>query len=324
MYLWKYYIAIVLFFGSVSPAAADDSVGMSAEQKKDEAIEHFKQGVTHFDSKNFEGALEHFEAAYGLNPSWKLFYNIAHCQAALKLYGMAVVTFERYLAEGGDQVPDARRDEVLAELERMRKMIGDIEVVAPDGLHVYVDNVHRGVTPLPGVICVSAGLVHRIELRENDAVLFDAERMVRGGGTARVEYSLEAPPVPPSENDTAAAGTNTEIEVTSPPPTEKGRKKLSPVPFIVASSATVLLGGATIALAAYVGSKNDDVASQDDADKLNTLRKVGIGTLAGTAAAGITAVILAVFTDFTGKPEEAPVSLYGTHEGGGIVVGGHF
>lgn len=319
MKILNFVVLIVVIAGVTSRVWAGDSDPV----KKAQAIEKFKEGVVFFDDKNFNGALNAFEAAYALNPSWKLFYNIGHCQAALKYYGLAVVSFERYLAEGGDAVGESRRGEVLFELERMRKMIGDIELVAPVGLDVYVDNIHRGVTPLPGVLAISAGLVHRIEIREGDVVLHSTERIVRGGSSSRIVFSGDSQDTTQDGGD-SSADTTAGIVVTPMRGGGKNKRKLSPAPFFIASGATVLLGGGTIALAAFVHNKKDDVAIQSDADTLNTLRKVGIGTLLGTVGCGITAIVLAFVTDFKGERKASPVSFYGTPTEGGIVLSGRF
>ena len=326
MGIWKIIILIVFLCGLPGVVQADDTADSGDLSSKTQAIEYFKIGVSCFDEKDFKGALVSFQKAYDLNPSWKLFYNIAHCQAALKMYGLAVITFERYLAEGGDVVPESRRDEVLTELERMRPMVGDIEVAAPDGLDVYVDDIHRGTTPLPGPLSVSAGLLHQVDLVENGEKLLSVEKIVRGGTTAELVYDPYATiDTPTSNSDQTSTGNNSSS--TSRPSggaTPGSRKKLSLAPFIVATGATVLLGGATATLAILVNRGKENMKSESDASKLNNLRKAGIGTLIGTAGAGITAAILAAFTDFKGNSGKSPVSFYATPSEGGLIISGSF
>jgi hypothetical protein len=293
-----------------------------------EAIQHFQTGVRDFDARDYQGALASFQRAYDLNPSWKLFYNIGHCQAALKYYGLAVITFERYLAEGGDAVSETRRDEVLLELERMRKMVGDIEVVAPVGLDVFVDGIYRGVTPLPGPLSVSAGALHHIELKENDEVLLKVDRIVRGETRSEVMYepraSIEELPATDATEPAPAADKATVVTTTAPPPSLSRKRISSKVPFFIAAGSTVLLGGSTVALGILVKRGKENMDSDSDAKTLNAMRIVGLGTLLGTAGAGITTIVLAAMTDFKGPYRAAPVAVYATPSEGGLLISGSF
>jgi len=311
-------------------AGTENESEADSSSAKQEAIQHFQTGVRDFDARDFQGALTSFQRAYDLNPSWKLFYNIGHCQAALKHYGLAVITFERYLAEGGDAVSETRRDEVLLELERMRKMVGDIEVVAPVGLDVFVDGIYRGVTPLPGPLSVSAGALHHIELKEGDEVLLKVDRIVRGETRSEVMYepraSIEELPATDATEPAPADDKATVVTTTPPPPPPSpGRKRISSkLPFFIAAGSTVLLGGSTVALGILVKRGKENMDSDSDAKTLNTMRIVGLGTLLGTAGAGITTVVLAVITDFKGPYRAAPVAFYATPSEGGLLISGSF
>ncbi|MBN2801716.1 MAG: tetratricopeptide repeat protein, partial [Deltaproteobacteria bacterium] len=159
-----------------------------AQEENSDAKKSFNDGVAAFEDKDFETALKSFEAAYSLNPSWKLLYNIGQCQGALKKYGLAVGSFEKYLSTGGDDIEDGRRNEVLGELEKMRQMIGDIEITGKEGLDVYVDDTLRGTTPLPGAISVSAGIVHKVDLKQDGEIVYSTNKSVRGGKTSKVVY----------------------------------------------------------------------------------------------------------------------------------------
>src|SRR5207244_312856 len=75
----------------------------------------------------------------------------------------AVEAFERYLAEGGAEIPARRRMAVRTEIETQSARIGTIDVrTAPLGAEVFVDGVSVGRTPLPKPIRVAAGR-HRVQ-----------------------------------------------------------------------------------------------------------------------------------------------------------------
>ena len=59
-------------------------------------------------------------------------------------YGLALEAFERYLAKGGDEIQGERQKEVLEEVDRLRRMVGSMEVTAPRSCIVLIDDVERG------------------------------------------------------------------------------------------------------------------------------------------------------------------------------------
>jgi hypothetical protein len=163
---------------------------VSKDEKKARAL--FKTAVEKFDAGDYEGAVALFREAYGLNPSWKLLYNIGQCEAALKRHGEALEAFEQYLSQGGDDVPADRREEVLAEVKRLRELSGSVEIVAPKGAVVWVGGVERGRAPLSGRIRVAAGVDHAVRVELDGEVLLD--RAVRVGGGENLV--IDANPAP--------------------------------------------------------------------------------------------------------------------------------
>ncbi|MBN2673405.1 MAG: tetratricopeptide repeat protein [Deltaproteobacteria bacterium] len=105
------------------------------------AKEAFDEGTKLFSQKQYDEAAERFREAYALKATWKLLYNIGQAEAAAKRYGLALEAFERYLAEGGDEVENSRRSEVLEEIRKMRDMVGDLLVKGPADAVVSVDGV---------------------------------------------------------------------------------------------------------------------------------------------------------------------------------------
>jgi hypothetical protein len=296
----------------------------AAAQESEEARDLFNEAVVHFDSGRFEDAATAFRSAYKLNPSWKLLYNIGQCEAALKHYGLAIDSFERYLSEGGDEVQIERRDEVLEELERLRKMVGVVLFEGPDGVDIRVDGFARGKTPIPAGVLVSAGVPHRFEIERDGEVVFDRTLKVRGGMTVTIRIPRED-----------GGG---EAEVVSPEPgtvveTEDDSTGLSPAFFWVGVGATVAFGAGTLAMSFAAESKYDDAVAdpsdQELRDQGQAMQAVGITFLALTGVAAVTTGILAGFTDFGGGDEEPgevglAVTPWGSGSAGGLVLEGRF
>ena len=181
--LWHLTITacFILSIGSAAWAESPD---------KERASVVFKQGVEHYEAGRHAKALEAFEEVDRLRPTWKIYFNIGQCRAILKHYGRAIEAFEQYLARGGDDVPSARRDEVLSELRRMKEMVGAMEVNAPHGAVLIVNGEERGHAPLPGRIRLMAGVKHTVVIKKDDDVLL--KRDVRVGGGESIVIEAEA------------------------------------------------------------------------------------------------------------------------------------
>ncbi|MBN2528210.1 MAG: hypothetical protein JXR76_17590 [Deltaproteobacteria bacterium] len=148
----------------------------------------FQQGTENFNVENFELALQQFMEANRLKPNWKLLFNIGQCAAATKRYGIAYEAFEEYLAKGGDEVPNERRDWVMEELDRLYRMVGQLKFNVPERSVVEIDHIVRAVAPVPGNVKISAGLSHRVLVTLDGAVLIDKTLKISRGEEVAVAY----------------------------------------------------------------------------------------------------------------------------------------
>jgi hypothetical protein len=169
-----------------------------------QARKAFSNGIKLFKKGNFEEAATKFEKAYELKPSWKLLYNIGQCAAALNEHGAALDAFEGYLSQGGDEVTQERREEVLAEIKRLREMVGLLEFAAPPGAEVSIDGEVRGQAPLSGRIRVAVGVDHEILVTLDGEELLARTVRVGGGETLVIDARPEPEaPAEPSAQPTA-------------------------------------------------------------------------------------------------------------------------
>lgn len=290
-----------LLLGSTS-ALADD-----AKDAYDGALAAFKEG-------NYSEAADLFREANVLKPSWKLLYNIGQSEAAAKRHGLALEAFETYLAKGGDDVPDARREEVLSEVERLRKIVGKVEIKAPQGSEIFIDGVSRGTAPLLGKIPVSAGVKHAAWAVSDGEKLPEREFKVMGSDSISLDLSAEeeGPKEPELTEPTPVAPTQ---------PVEEPGSGLK-----VGGWVMVGVGGAMLVAGAVTGamakSLDDELYKdctdnhcpsdrQDDIDKLGTLSAVTDVMLFGGGAIAATGVILLIVDARKNKEsdEEGPVSV---------------
>ena len=159
----------------------------------------FKEGTKHFKNGEYAEAAESFRAAHRAKPNWKLLYNIAQSEAAAKRHGMALTAFERYLALGGDDVVEARQDEVEKEIARLKKMVGYVSVEAPEGAAIFVDGVECGLAPIAGGIPVSGSVVHFVKVMlPTGEELPEKKVSLVSGNKINISFieKKEAPPAP--------------------------------------------------------------------------------------------------------------------------------
>jgi hypothetical protein len=263
---------------------------------EEEARAQFSSGVKYFEKGDFKAAAEAFREAYSLRASWKMLYNLGQSEAAAGRYGLALEAFEAYLVQGKDDVQADRRDEVLKEIERMRLLVGVVDVQAPDGTELIVDGSTRGTTPFGGLKRVEAGS-RRVVLRYGGEVIFEETVNIAGGMTTPVKAEARSA----APDGTAPEGVPAEGSA----PEEDGGPSLMLIGGIAAGVAGLVGIGVGSYFAAQGGKDNDDQKAARDAgdgdalavakDRLAVDRAGTIvGFVAGGAllAAGVTLIIV--------------------------------
>lgn len=137
----------------------------AAESARAQAAEHFDRGIAFFNEERFDAALAELGRAYALFPAYQTLYNLARVHAALGQAVEASRTYERYLAEAGDEIDQRRRREAERAMEEQRSRIGHLEVRTDvEGARIAIDGVDVATTPLDAPIPLSAGS-HTVEVR---------------------------------------------------------------------------------------------------------------------------------------------------------------
>ena len=183
-------IATTFSFGR--PAQAADADATAA------AREHFQKGLAAYGDERFAEAADEFDQAYKLSPAFKLLYNIGQVDAALGRSVEAVDAFDRYLKQGAAAIPEARRREVAAEVDKQLGRIGTISLrTFPEGAEIRIDGLLRGRTPLAKAIRLNAGR-HTVEAVLSGYAAQSREVDVAGRGDSAIEMTLEAIAAAPS------------------------------------------------------------------------------------------------------------------------------
>lgn len=231
-------------FGDASTPAPSPSASASTSPALQEAQEHYRRALELFDEGNYEAAEIEFRRAYELAPTYRLLYNLGQVANALKDYARALDYFERYLAEGGAQVPAARKGEVSDAIVKLKSRIGTLRFDKMEaGLSIQVDDVVVGVTPLPAGVRVNVGkrrVTATAKGRPPASVIIE----VGGAETKQVELGLARDKAP--------------IVVTD----------RSWIPIVGFTSTALLAGGAVFAgVVAYNAAKrNEDLRGTAGAD----------------------------------------------------------
>ncbi len=264
----------------------------------------FHEGISAFEAGDTQRAVEKFRQANALHSSWKLLYNIGQCEALLNRHGLALEAFEAYLSLGGVNVPAERHTEVLAELDRLRPLVGFLMIRGPAGAEIWIDDVPRGQIPLHHHLRLAIAVDHRVVIEKNDEVLLS--RTVRVGGGDRLELLVPEPvAVPPPESPV------TPLPVPVPPLRRNTSKTWGWVGL--GAGAALLAGGAvTGGLALSINGELDETCPGgvcppaehekiDKRDTLATLTNVLLGVGAAAALAGT--LMLTVFASDEAPPQ---------------------
>lgn len=138
---------------------------LAQKDAQTEARESFALGYRLVQEGKLEAGIAAFERAYAASPHFSVLYNLAQAYAASGQVVRAVDTFERYLSEGGDQVPESRRSSVKDAIAHHSRRIGALTIGAPHGSKIVLDGNVVGTAPLPAPLRVGAGThALRVEL----------------------------------------------------------------------------------------------------------------------------------------------------------------
>lgn len=177
--------------------ALASSAAAHADPVEDEVKKHFGLGNDLYGEQRYGDALVEYDEAYRLSKNWRVLYNRGQCLVMLRREPEAIEAFEKYLAEGGEQVPEARRTAVLEDLEKLRARLGRVDLVsAPPNHDVLVDGRIVATTPLAKPLLLGAGK-HEIAVRpKGQATGFLTSIDVVAGNALSVTVTMPDPPKP--------------------------------------------------------------------------------------------------------------------------------
>ena len=145
-----------------APAAGTEAEPPKSQEElaKEKSAEiHFNRGVDFFQDGMISAALAEFLKCYKEVPQWAVLYNVGVCLYRLGRYEDALKAFERYMEEGGDNIPPERRFAVEKMKIKMAASYGSLVVdYKLPGLRLTIDGKSTYETPLEKPIPIAAGL----------------------------------------------------------------------------------------------------------------------------------------------------------------------
>lgn len=173
--------------------AQDDAVTMQARAR-------FKEGVDFYDKQQYENARLAFLQAYALKKHPAVLLNLAQSSAKAGHPLEASKYFQQFLKESTSVTPQQRQD-AESGLAEVRQKLGRIEIVAPAGADITLDEKERlGTAPFNEPVDVDPGAHSLRSPSETVRVTANAGQKVqaRFGGQAPVAVVPVVPPTGPT------------------------------------------------------------------------------------------------------------------------------
>ena len=176
-----------------SSAAEAQPQAATSAKNLEEAKSRYQKGLQLYDDGAFDAARVQFERANELAPSYRILYNIGLVYKQLNEFVGSLNALQRYLQEGGPEVPEDRKAEVNKLIESLKGIIAsaNVEVNVPNA-EISVDDKAVGKSPLSAPVLLNPGrrkISAKLEGRLPDAKVIE----VASGDKASVVLKLEQP-----------------------------------------------------------------------------------------------------------------------------------
>lgn len=182
--------------GAGSPATPAPPGGDVSKDKVKEADEHFSRGRQLFDEGDYQLALVEFNRAYELAPNYRVLFNIAQINIQLFNYAAARIAIEKFLKDGGADIPPARKAQAERDLAMLKTRTATLSVTSTPPADVTIDDASAGSAPFTQPMLVNAG-ARKVTVSKPGYVSQTQTVTVAGGDARALTFTLQ--PVPTDE-----------------------------------------------------------------------------------------------------------------------------
>ncbi|HVH48250.1 MAG TPA: tetratricopeptide repeat protein [Labilithrix sp.] len=158
-----------------------------------EAQDHFQRARQLFDEGDYGLALVEFQRAYDVSPNYRVLYNIAQVEIQLFHYAAARVALEKFLKDGGSEIPAPRKAQAENDLRMLAERTAYLRIVTTPPSDVSLDDQPAVSAPFAEHVLVNAG---QRKIVANRAGYSPVTRYVTLAGGDRKELTIELVPVP--------------------------------------------------------------------------------------------------------------------------------
>lgn len=285
-----------------------------------EALRHYQLGLANVQRRAFGEAIAEFNQAYDIGHDFAVLYDIAQAYLAIDEPARALQMFERYLAEGGQYVPDARRKEVEGEIAKQRERVAKVVIRTQfQGAVVKVDGVEVGKTPLAEDLVLNAG-VHVVAAAAEGHRPWEMRLELAGGDRRNLEVALEPEGTPADASSVAQGALAGQTGQRAGTPAAEPGKTRRMVAYVVGGVGLGALAvGSVFGVRALTKRRDSDAecpsgqCSQAGVD-LNNQAKTAARVADVTIGVGLVAVGVATYLLLTaakGPPEQPAVAARG-------------
>jgi hypothetical protein len=187
---WRSFMMRFIYTLIVSSALLSAAASANAGDKT-EADKHYRAGMKLMKAANFASAATELEQSALILANKKTLFDLAACYRTLGRDTDALPLLLRLQNEFGAELGKAMRNDVDAEVARMRGVTAHLTVsVGPDGASVKVDGKNVGVSPLPEPLLVKSG-EHYVEASLDKYETAGSSIDLPGGSDKMVLITLE-------------------------------------------------------------------------------------------------------------------------------------
>lgn len=173
-------------------AAEPPAVVPLADALTGEAKEAYESGKLLYADGDYAGAKLKFERAHELAQDPRLLWNMAAAEKQQRRYDRVLALVERYLAEGGDKLTDADRQEAKSLVDMVRALVSEVTVnVNEPGAEVSVDGEKIGESPLAAPLTLTQG-ERTFKVIKPGFRPFSKTQNLQGGTKLALDVVLEA------------------------------------------------------------------------------------------------------------------------------------